>query len=267
MDRDLVALLGFVAMFGLMAVRVPIGVAMGIAGVGGFAALTGLQPGLNLLANVPLSVLTDYNLSVIPMFILMGAFASQSGMSAELFVAGRAWLGHRRGGLALASIVAGGGCSAINGSSVATAATMTQVALPEMRRAGYDPGFSAGLIAAGGTLGIMIPPSVILILYGIMTETDITQLFAAGIIPGIMALAFYTVVVAVVARLKPGAMPRAERMGWGDRFASLRSLWAVVLLFIFVLGGIYGGLFTVQEAAAVGAMGTLIIGMLRRRLA
>eukprot|EP01041_Mallomonas_annulata_P017073 gene17073-35356_t len=241
-------------------------VSVGIAGVGGFAALTGLQPGLNLLANVPLSVLTDYNLSVIPMFILMGAFASQSGMSTELFAAGRAWLGHRRGGLALASIAACGGFSAINGSSVAAAATMAQVALPEMRRAGYSPGFSAGLIAAGGTLGIMIPPSVIMVLYGIMTETDITKLFAAGIIPGLMAVAFYCGVVAVVARLRPDAMPCGERHGWGELFASLRALWAVVVLFVFVLGGIYGGLFTVQEAAGVGAMGTLAIGMLRRRL-
>lgn len=266
MDRDLVALVGFVAMFALMAVRVPIGIAMGIAGVGGFALLSSTTPALNLLANVPLSVLTDYNLSVIPMFILMGAFASHSGMSAELFTAGRAWLGHRKGGLALASIAACGGFSAINGSSVATAATMTQVALPEMRRAGYHPGFAAGLIAAGGTLGIMIPPSVILVLYGIMTETDITKLFAAGIIPGFMAIAFYSVVVAIVARLRPDTMPSGERVGWGERFASLRPLWAVVVLFVFVLGGIYGGLFTVQEAAGVGAIGTLAIGMLRGRL-
>ncbi len=266
MDRDLVALLGFVGMFALMALRVPIGIAMGIAGVGGFAVLSGTTPALNLLANVPLSVLTDYNLSVIPMFILMGAFASQSGMSAELFQAGRAWLGHRKGGLALASIAACGGFSAINGSSVATAATMTQVALPEMRRAGYHPGFAAGLIAAGGTLGIMIPPSVIMVLYGIMTETDITKLFAAGIIPGIMAIGFYSVVVAIVARLRPDTMPSGERMGWGVRLRSLRPLWAVVVLFVFVLGGIYGGLFTVQEAAGVGAIGTLAIGMLRRRL-
>lgn len=266
MDRDLVALVGFVGMFALMAVRVPIGVAMGLAGVGGFALLSGTKPALNLLANVPLSVLTDYNLIVIPMFILMGAFASHSGMSTELFKAGRAWLGHRRGGLALASIAACGGFSAINGSSVATAATMTQVALPEMRRAGYHPGFSAGLIAAGGTLGIMIPPSVIMVLYGIMTETDITKLFAAGIIPGFMAIGFYCVVVAIVARLRPDTMPRGERLGWGERFASLRPLWAVVVLFVFVLGGIYGGIFTVQEAAGVGAIGTLAIGMLRGRL-
>jgi len=266
LDRDLVALLGFVLMFGLMALRVPIGIAMGIAGVGGFYLLTSLTPALNLLANVPLSVVTDYNLSVIPMFVLMGAFATHSGMSRELFAAGRAWLGHRRGGLALATIAACGGFAAINGSSVATAATMTQVALPEMRRAGYASGFSTGLIAAGGTLGIMIPPSVILVLYGIMTETDITRLFAAGVIPGIMAVTFYALVVALQARLTPEALPRGERASWVERWASLRELWAVLLLFAFVLGGIYGGLFTVQEAAGIGATGTLLIGMLRGRL-
>ena len=158
MDRDLVALSGFVLMFVLMVLRVPVGVAMGVVGVLGFGMLAGTTPALNLLANVPLSVLTDYNLAVIPMFILMGAFAANSGMSRELFESGRMWFGHRRGGLAYASIAACGGFAAINGSSVATAATMTQVALPEMRKAGYAPCFSAGLIAAGGTLGIMIPP-------------------------------------------------------------------------------------------------------------
>lgn len=266
MDRDLVALLGFVGMFLLMALRVPIGVAMGIAGVGGFALLSGLKPGLNLLANVPLSVVTDYNLSVIPMFILMGAFASRSGMSTELFSAGRAWLGHLRGGLAMASVAACGGFAAINGSSVATAATMAQVALPEMRKAGYHPGLSAGLVAAGGTLGIMIPPSVIFVLYGIMTETDITKLFAAGVIPGLMAIAFYFLVVQFIAWRRPEAMPRGEVHSWKERIVSLRELWATLLLFAFVLGGIYGGIFTVEEASGIGAAGTLLIGIVRRRL-
>ena len=266
MDRDVVALLGFLGMFALMAVRVPIGMAMGIAGVCGFAALSGWKAGLNLLANVPLSVVTDYNLSVIPMFILMGAFASRSGMSRELFAAGRAWLGHLRGGLAMASVAACGGFAAINGSSVATAATMAQVALPEMRRAGYHPGLSAGLVAAGGTLGIMIPPSVILVLYGIMTETDIKKLFAAGVIPGLMAVGLYFLVVQAIARMRPAHLPRGEAHTWGERWASLRSLWAVIALFLFVLGGIYGGLFTVEEGAGVGAVGTLLIGIVRRRL-
>ena len=188
MDKNLVAALGFGLMFALMAVRVPIGIAMGISGVVGFGLIAGVTPALNLLANVPLSVVTDYNLSVIPMFILMGALCSSAGMSTELFRASMAWVGHRRGGLALATIGACAGFAAINGSSVATAATMSQVALPEMRKAGYDGGLSAGLIAAGGTLGIMIPPSVIFVLYGIMTETDITKLFFAGVFPGLLAV-------------------------------------------------------------------------------
>ncbi|MFA7667592.1 MAG: TRAP transporter large permease, partial [Burkholderiaceae bacterium] len=266
MDRDLVALLGFIAMFALMALRVPIGIAMGIVGVLGFASLTSLNTGLNLLSNVPLSVLTDYNLSVIPMFVLMGAFASHAGMSRELFGAGLAWLGHRRGGLGLATVAACAGFSAINGSSVATAATMTQVALPEMRRAGYAPGLSAGVIAAGGTIGIMIPPSVIFVLYGIMTETDLAKLFAAGVIPGVMAVVGYFIVIQVLGRRNPASMPRGKRHSWRERFATLRQLWAVVLLFVFVLGGIYGGFFTVQEAAGMGAIGTLLIGILRGQL-
>ena len=266
MSRDAVALSGFVLMFLLMALRVPIGVAMGIVGVGGFTVLGGVKPALNLLGNVPLSVLTDYNLAVIPMFILMGAFASHSGMSRELFAAGRAWMGHRRGGLAYASIAACAGFAAINGSSVATAATMTQVALPEMRKSGYDPGFSAGLIAAGGTLGIMIPPSVIFVLYGIMTETDISKLFAAGVVPGLLAVALYFAVVQVLGWRYPASMPLGAPHTWRERWSSLRALWAVLVLFLFVLGGIYGGWFTVQEAAGIGAAGTLSIGMLRGRL-
>jgi C4-dicarboxylate transporter, DctM subunit len=266
MDRDLVALLGFVGMFALMAVRVPIGIAMGIVGVAGFAALTNPVTALNLLANVPIAVLTDYNLSVIPMFVLMGAFASYSGMSRELFSASLAWLGHRRGGLGLAAVTACAGFSAINGSSVATAATMTQVALPEMRRAGYDPGLAAGVIAAGGTIGIMIPPSVIFVLYGIMTETDLTKLFAAGLIPGLLAVLGYFLVIRLIGWRNPDALPRGELHGWDERLSTLKSLWAVLLLFASVLGGIYGGFFTVQEAAGVGATGTLLIGVLRGRM-
>lgn len=266
MDRDLVALLGFVLMFALMALRVPIGIAMGMVGVIGFGLLSGWGPAFNLLSNVPLSVLTDYDLAVIPLFILMGAFASQAGMSQELFVAGRAWLGHRRGGLALASIAACSGFAAINGSSVATAATMSQVALPEMRKSGYDPGFSAGLIAAGGTLGIMIPPSVIFVLYGIMTDTDITKLFAAGVVPGLLAIMLYAAVVQFLGWRHPGLLPVGEPHTWRERFVSLRQLWAVIVLFLFVLGGLYGGWFTVQEAAGIGAMGALVIGIARGRL-
>ncbi|MDO8943264.1 MAG: TRAP transporter large permease, partial [Desulfobacterales bacterium] len=266
MDREMTALLGFVLMFALMIVRVPIGIAMGISGVLGFGLLSGAPAALNLLSSVPLSVLTDYDLVVIPMFILMGAFASQAGMSKELFTAGRAWLGHFRGGLGYASIASCAGFAAINGSSIATAASMSQVALPEMRASGYDPGFSAGLIAAGGTLGIMIPPSVIFVLYGLMTDTDISKLFAAGVVPGLLGVLFYFVVVQVVGHFKPHVMPRGERHTWRERFASMKALWAVVLLFLFVLGGMYLGWFTVVEAAGTGAMGTLVIGVARRQL-
>jgi len=203
---------------------------------------------------------------VIPMFILMGALCSTAGMSTELFSGGIAWFGHRKGGLALAAIAACGGFAAINGSSVATAATMSQVALPEMRKAGYDAGLSAGLIAAGGTLGIMIPPSVIFVLYGIMTETDITKLFFAGVAPGLMAIAFYSLVVMFIAHRHPAAMPAGRPHSWGERLASLRDLWSTMLLFLIVLGGMYAGWFTVTEAAGVGAAGALLIGLARRKL-
>ncbi len=266
MDRDLVALLGFVLMFVFMALRVPIGVAMGLTGILGFAALSGIGPALKLLGQVPLSVLSDYNLSIIPMFVLMGAFSASAGMSRELFAAGIAWLGHRRGGLALATIAACGGFAAINGSSVATAATMSQVALPEMRKAGYDPGLSAGLIAAGGTLGIMIPPSVIFVLYGIMTETDITQLFIAGVVPGIMAMLFYSLVIALLGWWRPATMPRGPLHNWRERLLSLKNLWATLSLFLVVLGGMYLGVFTATEAAGVGAVGALAIGLARGQL-
>ena len=266
MDKNLVAALGFGLMFALMAVRVPIGIAMGISGVVGFGLIAGVTPALNLLANVPLSVVTDYNLSVIPMFILMGALCSSAGMSTELFRASMAWVGHRRGGLALATIGACAGFAAINGSSVATAATMSQVALPEMRKAGYDGGLSAGLIAAGGTLGIMIPPSVIFVLYGIMTETDITKLFFAGVLPGLLAVALYALVVMFIAYRHPHNFPAGRAHSFTEKLESLRELWSTMVLFLVVLGGMYAGYVTVTEAAGLGAAGALIIGVVRRRL-
>lgn len=266
MDKGHVAAAGFALMFLLMAVRVPIGIAMGISGVVGFGLIAGFTPAINLLASVPLSVVTDYNLSVIPMFILMGALCSTAGMSTELFQAGIAWFGHRRGGLALATIAACAGFAAINGSSVATAATMTQVALPEMRRAGYHAGLSAGLIAAGGTLGIMIPPSVIFVLYGIMTETDITKLFFAGVFPGLLAVGLYALVVMFIAHRQPQNFPAGRLHNWRERLESLRELWSTLLLFLLVLGGMYAGFVTVTEAAGLGAVGALLIGLARRRL-
>jgi tripartite ATP-independent transporter DctM subunit len=200
------------------------------------------------------------------MFIMMGAFATHAGMSRELFTAGNAWVGHRTGGLALATILACGGFAAINGSSVATAATMSQVALPEMRRSGYEPGLAAGVIAAGGTLGIMIPPSVIFVLYSFMTETDVKKLFFAGLVPGVIGVVCYALVVRYLGWRHPHMVPRGPVHSWDERFGSLEGLWAVIALFLFVLGGMYAGFFTVSEAAGAGAVGTLLIGLVRRQL-
>jgi tripartite ATP-independent transporter DctM subunit len=266
MDKDAVAIGGFVAMFVLMLLRVPIGISMGIVGVGGFALMTNVNSALGLFASSPFSTVTDFNFSIIPMFILMGAFASAAGMSSDLFHASQAWLGHMRGGLAISTIAACGGFAAINGSSVATAATMTRVALPEMRNAGYSPGLSTGVIAAGGTLGIMIPPSVIFVLYGIMTETDIGKLFISGIVPGLLGILMYSGTVQILGWRDPSRMPRGRRHTWPERFASIKDIWETLLLFLFVIGGMYAGWFTVTEAASMGAIGALVIGLVQRRL-
>ncbi len=263
MDRDAVAVGGFVLLFVLMVLRVPVGIAMGIVGVGGFGLLTNWTAAFGLLAQSPFSTVTSFNLSVIPMFVLMGTFAAAAGISRDLFVASRTWFGHWRGGLAIATIAACGGFAAINGSSVATAATMTQIALPELRRAGYTARMSTGVIAAGGTLGIMIPPSVMFVLYSIMTDVDLTKLFISGILPGILGMAMYMVTVLVVGARD---LPQGERHGWRERFLALRGVWPALALFLFVIGGMYGGLFTVTEAAGVGAIGALLIGFVQGRL-
>ncbi|CDN54516.1 TrapT family, dctM subunit, C4-dicarboxylate transport [Neorhizobium galegae bv. officinalis bv. officinalis str. HAMBI 1141] len=260
---DLVAIGGFVAMFVLMGLRVPLGVSMGLVGVFGFAAMRGLSPALNLLTTSPIRVITDFNLTLVPFFILMGVFATNSGMSRELFRTGNAWLGQFRGGLALSTIAACAGFAAICGSSIATAATMTRVALPEMRKAGYADATSTGVIAAGGTLGILIPPSVMMVVYAFLTETDVGQLLMAGVVPGILATLMYmaTVLIAHGKRLPPGT-----KFDLREALTSLRDVWAVLVLFLAVIGVIYLGVATATEAAAVGAMLTMIIGILRGRL-
>jgi C4-dicarboxylate transporter DctM subunit len=266
MDSDLVAFLGFVALFTMMFLRVPVGVAMGLVGLGGFAAIVSVDAALGLLATSPIRTVTDYNLSLIPMFILMGVFATATGMSRELFRAGQAWFGGFRGGLGISTLAACGGFAAICGSSVATAATMTKVALPEMRRKGYSDRIATGIIASGGTLGIMIPPSVVLVLYGFITEQDIGQLFIAGIVPGILALLLQIGTLQVMAWRNPRSLPSGEHSQWREKLASLRGIWAVVLLFIAIIGGIYLGVVTPVEAAALGAVCTFVIGAIRRRL-
>jgi len=267
LDLNLVAIGGFVVLFALAALRVPIGVAMGIVGVGGFSLIVGLEPALRQLALSAIRSASSEAFGLVPMFLLMGAIATASGMSAELFKAANTWLGHRRGGLATATITACGGFAAICGSSVATAVTMTRVALPEMRSRGYADAIATGTIAAGGTLGILIPPSIVLAIYGIITEQDIGKLFIAGIIPGLLTMALFIVTIQIVSWASPGSMPAsATRADWPTRLRAIQGVWAIGLLFVFIIGGIYLGMFTPTEAAGAGAAGAFLIGVARRRL-
>lgn len=266
MSTNVVALVGFVALFGLMLLRVPVGMAMGLVGVGGFAYLSGSGPALKMVGQTSMRTVTDWNFAVVPLFLLMGSFATTSGMSRELFRAANGFLGHLRGGLGIATIASCGGFAAICGSSVATAATFSRVAYPEMRRYGYPQSFATGVIAAGGTLGIMIPPSTVLAVYGLITQQDIGKLFVAGIIPGIIAVLMYMATITVIGYARPGYLPAGIRASWGERLEGMRNVWATLLLFAFVIGGIYGGLFTPTEAAGMGAAGAFLIGIARRRL-
>jgi C4-dicarboxylate transporter DctM subunit len=265
-SADSVAILGFVALFALMMLRVPVGMAMGLVGVTGYAYLSGGAPALKLVGQTSMRTVTSYQFGVIPMFLLMGAFVSASGVSRELFRAANTFVGHRRGGLGLATIVSCGAFAAISGSSVATAATFSTVAYPEMRRYGYPKSFSTGVIAAGGTLGAMLPPSTVLAVYGLITQQDIGKLFQAGIIPGLLAMVMYMVTIAIICRVKPDLLPTLPKASWAERVAGLKDVWAPLLLFVLVIGGLYGGVFTPTEAGGVGASGAFLLGMLRRRL-
>jgi C4-dicarboxylate transporter DctM subunit len=266
MSSDMVALAGFVALFVLMLLRVPVGMAMGLVGVTGFGYIVGSGPALKMVGQTSMRTVTDWNFAVVPLFLLMGSFATTSGMSRELFRAANALLGHLRGGLGIATIAACGGFAAICGSSVATAATFSRVAYPEMRRYGYPQSFATGVIAAGGTLGVMIPPSTVFAVYGLITEQDIGKLFVAGILPGILAIFMYMGTITIIGYARPGYLPAGLRTGWGERVDAMRDVWATLLLFVFVIGGIYGGVFTATEAAGMGAGGAFLIGVARGRL-
>src|SRR5271170_4143079 len=216
-SNDVVAVLGFVVLFGLMLLRVPVGMAMGLVGVSGFAYVVGGTAALKSVGLTSMRTVTDYTFGVIPMFLLMGAFVSNSGMSRELFRAANAFVGHFKGGLGIATIAACAGFAAISGSSVATAATFATVAYPEMRRYDYPKSFATGVIAAGGTLGAMLPPSTVLAVYGIITEQDIGKLFIAGIIPGLLAVGMHVLTVTAIGKLRPGFLPAGIRAGTQDR--------------------------------------------------
>ncbi|ADU38694.1 tripartite ATP-independent transporter DctM subunit [Variovorax boronicumulans] len=266
MSPDAVAILGFVALFVLMLLRVPVGMAMGLVGVVGYSYLVGPGPALKLVGQTSMRTVTDYTFGVIPMFMLMGALVSVSGVSRELFKAANSMIGHLRGGLGVATVVACGGFAAICGSSVATAATFSAVAYPEMRRFNYPQSFSTGVIAAGGTLGAILPPSTVLAVYAILTQQDIGKLFMAGIVPGILAMAMYVLTIAIIVKLRPDWLPGGEVKPWSERFKDLRNVWAPLVLFVFVIGGLYGGFFTPTEAGGVGASGAFILGLVRRKL-
>ncbi len=242
----------------LIFLRLPIGLSMLALGLAGSWLVYGsLGPLLNQMKTIAYSQFSSHSLSIVPLFLLMGQFASLGGMSQALFKAGEAFLGHRKGGLAMAAIGACAGFGSICGSSLATAATMGQVALPELRRAGYGGGLASGALAAGGTLGILIPPSIVLVIYAVLTEQNIAKLFAAAFVPGILAALGYMLVIAIVVRLYPAwDGHRREPMPWPQRMRAQREVWPVVLIFVIVIGGIYTGIFTPTEGAAVGAVAT-----------
>ena len=247
----------------LIFLRAPIGLAMLLCGMAGLTLATGSNNMvLAKLKSESFSTFSSYSLSIVPMFLLMGQFATLGGMSQALFRAAESWLGHRKGGVAMAAVGACAGFGSICGSSLATAATMSQVALPELRRYGYSGGFSTAALAAGGTLGILIPPSVILVIYAILTEQNIAKLFLAAFIPGVLAAIGYMITIAVYVRIHPGSAGTRERVPYGERIQALLAVWPVLVVFLVVVGGIYRGWFTPTEGASVGAAGTAIIALL-----
>ena len=266
--------LGFIAVFVLVLLRIPIAFAMGFVGMIGLIYETSYRAAISMVGRLIIDTAQDYGLSVIPLFILMGLFVNKGGISRELYRVSNAFLGHFRGGLAMATIVACGGFAAICGSSLATAATMAKVAMPEMRKYGYADGLSSASIAAGGTLGILIPPSVILVIYGLLTETSIGKLFIAGIVPGFLGVLFYLAAVRLTVMRNPEVGPAGTRATWGERLQALSHVWAVLLLFFLVIGGLYGALnfwplnlaFSPTEAAGMGAMGAFLIALARGNL-
>ena len=258
------ALIAFAVMLGLTFLRLPIAFSMAIVGFLGYTHMVNVNAALSMVGSVAFETGMSYTLSIVPLFILMGNLVTKAGLSSELYRVSYAFLGHRRGGLAMATILACGGFGAVCGSSLATAATMSKVAMPSMRKYGYSDALAAGSIAAGGTLGILIPPSVVMVIYGILTETNIGKLFIAGILPGLVAIACYLAAVAVTVRMDAKAGPRGERVTWHERLVAIGDVWGVLILFLIVIGGIYGGIFTPTEAAGIGAGGGLAFLLLRK---
>ena len=268
------SIIGLASVLVLVFLRMPIAIAMGLVGFVGFMEIRGFRAAISMVGRLIIDTAQDYGLSVVPLFILMGLFVNKGGLSRELYQVSNAFLGHFRGGLAMATIVACAGFSAICGSSLATAATMSKVAMPQMRSFNYSDKLSTASIAAGGTLGILIPPSVILVIYGILTETSIGKLFIAGIVPGLLGVLLYLAAVRWTVGRDPEAGPAGPSSTWGERLVALKSVWAVLLLFFLVIGGLYGALdiwplnltFSPTEAAGMGAAGAFLIALSRGKL-
>jgi C4-dicarboxylate transporter, DctM subunit len=262
MNPHVLSILIFCLLFVLLAAGMPIGFAMGLSAFLGTLFFIDAGAALALLGQTAYETALTYDLSVVPMFVLMGYIAGGAGLSETLYRACNAWLGHRRGGLALATIGGCGAFAAICGSSLATAATMSQIALPEMRRYKYDDRLATGSVAAGGTIGILIPPSVLMVIYGLLTETSISKLFLAGIVPGILTVLGFMVTISIVTRIDPTLGPPAARSTARQRIAALRDVWGTAALFLVVIGGLYLGVFSPTEAASIGAVGALVLGIL-----
>ena len=266
MTSSLIGAAGILILFVLLFVRVPVWVTLVLVGFFGNAVALGWQGAFSLAGTVPFDVASSYTLSVVPLFILMGEVASESRLSGELFKAARVILSGFRGGLAVATLAASACFGAVSGSSLANAATMTRMALPELRKAGYDDGFATGCIAAGGSTDILIPPSIILVIYAAIAELSVPKLLAAGLIPGLVLTVLYMMVALAVAHIKPHYAPDSERYSLRERIAALREPWQFLVLFIVTIGGIYAGIFSPTEAASIGAFGAILLGILGRRM-
>lgn len=260
------SLIGLALLLIVVFMGVPLGFAMMIVGFAGYGLVRGFEPGLIMAGQQILDLAMNYSFSVLPLFILMGVFVAHAALSDDLYDASDKWLGHFRGGLAMATVAACGGFAAISGSSLATAATMAKVAIPAMRKYQYSDSLAAGTVAAGGTLGMLIPPSAAMIVYGILTETDIAKLFIGGIIPGLITVVVYIIVISAVVRVWPHLGPPGHRSSWADRFTSLYKVWGVLVLFLLILGGIFFGVFTPTEAGGIGAVGALAFALGRRKM-
>ena len=266
MSLTQIGILGIIILLIFLFSNMPVGFVMGLVGLGGFIYVKGLGPGLNLLASDIFEIFSSYGLTVIPLFVFMGQLSFQSGISRRLFEAAYVLLGNRRGGLAMATIGTCAGFSAISGSTNATAATMATVTLPEMKKYGYDMGLATGTVAAGGSLGILIPPSTVFIVYGILTEQSIGKLFMAGILPGILLTFLFMTAIYIVVTVNPSLAPAGPKTGFKEKLSSFMGVLETVFLFIVVMGGIFFGIFTPTEAAAIGAFATLFMAIVRKQI-